>query len=171
MSEYPKQVTYPSFLNPLGDMLGMDIAKTHLETNEHVTRFARGDRTQLVSCLGARGELIARFMCFQEKIDYWAPPLIQSHAHKGPDIVIGQRRFDVKAFPTDTDDLKINVEAHHDPDKSMITHYWCFVIRNQVGNNRHQADYWIFSRAQVDQWQRKKVFSEFYSYPINGANT
>lgn len=160
------EISYPDFINICGDLIGTLRNMSNLEMMEEVARYKRGDRGDEAHRLGLRAEFIARFYCFNRGYEIKCPPIFADRPLGVPDIICGDKRFDVKGIRTDAPDMLVNVEAHGKVEKS-ITHYW--FIQNVA---RSRARHWIFSYEMVTTWPVKNCrYSDAHFMalpPLNG---
>lgn len=142
--------SYPPFINNAAALIGKMRDVYNTEMNEDAAHFKRGDRSEYVNILGIKGEMIAQYYAFTRGVSYTAAKFLAQKPLGEPDIVIGDKRFDVKAIRPDAPDLLVNSAAH--AKAKNISDYW-FV---QCFDTNH-ARFWFYSHDEVSSWPEKDV--------------
>lgn len=141
-------IAYPPFINILAILIGKFRDISNAEMAEVVPHFRREGHGS-VDILGAKGELIAQYAAFMQGKPYTTAPMLAPTPVGAPDIIIGDKRFDVKAVRESAPELMVNADAHNKAKE--ITDYW-FVQPYDI----NLARFWFFKYDEVSDWPQKK---------------
>lgn len=149
-------ITYPAFIDECAVYIGKLRDLINYDMNEQNPRFKRGDQTESVNILGVRGELIFSYYLHSLNKSHTMVKLLSHKPIASCDIVIGDRKIDVKTVRPYAVDLLVNVEAHK---KKRDVNAYVFV---KPGGNC-TAQFWMFDRKQIDSWPIKDAnYSDAY---------
>ena len=150
-------IKYPDYINIISIYLGKLRDLYNTELNEKNPKYKRGELSEVVNILGIKGELIVQNFLFQQKVNFTYSEILSSKPVGSADVFIGNHKIDVKSINDGAPDLLVNKEAHEK--NKNITHYW--FIQPLVNDNNNKptttANYWIFTKEEVDNWKIKKV--------------
>jgi hypothetical protein len=158
-------IRFPTYIHLVSIYIGKLRDLYNVELNEKNDKFKRGEQSEFVNILGIKGELIVQEFLFQNNVPYTSGVLLSDKPQGSSDVNIGKEfRIDVKAIRPESPDLLVNKEAHEK--NKNITHYW-FVqpLVDELHKDRplNTANYWIFTKEEVDNWDVKNVkFSDAY---------
>jgi hypothetical protein len=144
--------SYPPLINECGQYIGGLRDVVHLGTQSWAKEYNRGNK--LVSQLGVKCELIAQYFFWSIGKEYTSNQLVHSKAIVGEDIIVGDKKIDVKGMYCDTQQFRVNYKAHH-KDKG-ISHYM-FIRPKSDGLECNEADWWFVPKSNVDKWNVEQL--------------
>jgi len=158
----PRFVVYPVEYNTIAFIIGFLRSESNKKLKDEHKEYDRGDINNDVDALGVLGELLAGFVCFNNRIDYQMAPLLSDSPKPEPDIIFNGKRLDAKMTRDDLTYLAVNENAHNKIEKG-ITHYW-FFQKTAINTARH----WIYTYEQVSEWDvRQLAYSPAYCLDID----
>lgn len=117
-----------------------------------------------VDQLGCKAEMIAQYFFWSHKAKYKATQMLGVDPIKDADIIVGQKRIDVKGLWSYVTECRVNKKAHLKDKK--ITHY-LFIRPDDDGLENDVAQWWLFSHKEVSKWKVKKLkYTDAYVNPI-----
>lgn len=165
-----KKTTYPSTFIGLSDELAK--ARSMLSANVYNknTDKYRGEQEHKIQQLGIFAELVARHILDNNRgVQYKAAPILESGPVVGADIIlkgIGEINYiDVKGVKTGGDTLRVNYDAHNNPNKK-VTHYLFIQPINAL-----QARFcWVLYK-KVSNWNVvMSTYTKCYEYKLSQEN-
>lgn len=164
MLEKTGTITYPPFINEVAVYIGKLRDLYNYNLNEQHERFKRGERSEQVNILGVKGELIFSYYLQANNISHEIGRLLNDKPVSAYDILVENKKIDVKTVRTDAPDLLVNKEAH---EKLKGINSYVFV--QPLTNN--SARYWIFKHDEVSAWKIKNVkYTDAYFLTIQNAS-
>jgi len=151
-------IKYPDYINVVSIYMGKLRDLYNVELNLKNPKYKRGDLSEFVNILGIKGELAVQNFLFQNDISFRYSEILSNKPVGSADIFIGEDlRIDVKAIKDGAPDLLVNKDAHEK--NKNITHYWFVqpLMNPNNGTDTTTANYWIFTKEDVDSWEIKSV--------------
>lgn len=149
---YKGIIKFPKVFWNIAEEIGMSRNTLNKDNNEKNPRFKRGNKENQVDTIGVIGELIARHFLTNNNQEFKASRLLDLYPEKNADIIIENKRIDVKTKPiTLFTDLLVNKEAH-EKGHNVIDLYWfiCLVDENT-------AEHYVVNYDDVSKWKYKKL--------------
>jgi hypothetical protein len=142
------QITYPNFINECAVYIGKLRHLYNYDLNEKTDKYNRFGKSDEPDILGLKGELVFSYFLAKNDINHTNAKLLNNTPVKEPDIIVGDKKIDVKTINPDAPHLLVNEEAHK-KDKNIDT--YVFIRLDKI----NKATYWIYSYDDVDQWDIK----------------
>lgn len=117
----------------------------------------RGWNNERVANIGALAELIALKYLSDNKIPHANFAATSEGINTNPDVIIGDRNYDIKGIDIQIKEFRVNFNAHHRKEK-QVTHYWFIKIIDTA-----HAEHYLCGKNFVTQWQvNDKSYSKYY---------
>ena len=142
------EIEYPNFINECSVYIGKLRHLYNYDLNESTDKYNRFGKSVAPDILGLKGELIFSYFLAKNNIKHTNAKLLSNVPIKEPDIIIGNKKIDVKTINADAPHLLVNEEAHK-KDKNIDTYVFI-----QIKNNQ-SANYWVYSYKEVNSWDVK----------------
>lgn len=149
------KITYPKSFWNIAEQIGTARSVVNTKIKENSPRFDRGVKNNHVDTLGILGELIVIDYLTEKNITFEMAQLIDFYPSKNPDLIIKNKRIDVKASKLNKDyslneaHLLVNKEAHQ-KGLNKIDLYWFVYIINET-----EAEFYFVDYDKVSQWEYK----------------
>lgn len=140
------QIKYPNFINECSVYIGKLRHLYNYDLNESTDKYNRFGKSDAPDILGLKGELIFSYFLAKNNIEHTNAKLLSNVPIKEPDIIVGNKKIDVKTINTNAPHLLVNEEAHN-KDKDIDTYVF---VRLKTNNT---ADYWVYSYKEVNEWE------------------
>lgn len=154
-------IKYPNWINEVSQILGVARRRANDKLYDEVPSKKCGERDELVHPLGVKGELIFAMFLYQNNIDYKLNTLLSDAPVVEYDILIGNKKVDIKTLRPDGWDLLVKVKSHHYIEKKIDSYVFLQIIDDTT------ARYWIFKHDEVSKWNIKNTkYNDNYYKPI-----
>ena len=157
-------ITYPDWVDELAELIGKERRKNNNQLYEDNPSKKRGDLDSSVHPLGVKGEIIAAMFLFKQGIPHKLNKLLSHKPIVDYDIIIANKRVDVKTIRPDGWDLLVTVSSHDNPKKIIDSYLFIQILDNS------NARYWVFKHEEVSNWEQKMCRVLNYYKPINEIN-
>lgn len=148
---YKGIIQYPLVFWNIAEEIGMSRNALNKDNNEKNPRFKRGNKESQVDTTGVIGELIARHYLTNNNQEFKSSRLLDLYPEKNADIIIKNKRIDVKTKPINIfNDLLVNKEAH-EKGHNLIDLYWFICLIDET-----TAEHYIVKYDDVSKWKYKK---------------
>lgn len=152
--------TYPDYINEVSEVLGTKRYNDSTSIRESNKKYQRGDKELAIDILGIKGEIIASHYLFSRNIDHKLNKLASGSPIADYDIMIQDKRIDVKSIPHYGRLLIVDITAHH---KKPMDQY---MFVKPYENNT--ADIWLIDYKVVGEWDKKFLgYGNVYCKTIN----
>lgn len=139
------RIQYPNFINECAVYIGKLRHLYNYDLNESTDKYNRFGKSDAPDILGLKGELIFSYYLAKNDIEHTNARLLSNKPVKEPDIIVGNKKIDVKTIHPDAPHLLVNEEAHK-KDKNIDTYVFVQIINNNTAN------YWVYSYQEVNVW-------------------
>jgi len=157
-------ITYPYWIDGAAEFIGKQRRKNNNELYEEVPSKKRGEWDSSVHPLGVKGELIAATYLDEKGISYNLSELLGSNPIVDADIIINDKRVDIKTIRPDGWDLLVTVSSHKNIDKNIDSYFFIQIL------DECNSRYWVFKHEEVSKWRKKMCRAYNYYKPINEIN-
>ena len=148
---YKGLIKYPLVFWNIAEEIGNGLITVNKKIRENNPRFKRGDKESEVSINGVLGELIARHYLTNNNQEFKSAMLLNLYPEKNADIIIKNKRIDVKTKPINIfNDLLVNKEAH-EKGHNLIDLYWFICLIDET-----TAEHYVVKYDDVSKWKYKK---------------
>ena len=152
-------IKYHDYINVVSIYLGKLRDLYNVELNEKDSSYKRGTKSEFVNILGIKGELVVQNFLFQNNTPHTYSEILANKPQGSADVYINgvKIRIDVKTINDGAPDLLVNQKAHEK--EKNITHYWFVqpLVNDNNGKPLTTANYWIYTKEEVDEWKVKGV--------------
>lgn len=132
----------------------VEASKTYMQDHE---RTDRGWNNERVARIGTLAEILAVKYLKDNNIPYQDFSLTTEGLNTQPDIIVGDRNYDVKGIDIHIREFRVNFNAHWRKEK-QVNYYWFVKI---IGTAH--AEHYVCNKSFVTQWQiNDKSYSKFY---------
>ena len=155
---------FPKSFWIIAEQIGLARTVVNKELTIKAPRYDRGEKNQHVDTLGILGELIAMEYLTQKNYEFTAAQLLDYKPSKNPDLIIKEKRIDVKTSrKSEYETLLVNEEAHN-KGLNKIDLYWFVYILND-----NTAEFRFVNYNEVSKWPCKlmKYTNAFYTKIID----
>jgi len=158
-------IKFPIWINEVSEIIGVLRRRANDELYEEVPSKKSGDRDELVHPLGVKGELIFAMFLYKNNIEYKLNTLLSDSPIVEYDILVGEKRIDVKTLRPDGWDLLVKVKSHNFVEKKIDSYVFLQIIDDTT------ARYWVFKHEEVSKWGIKNTkYNDNYFKPIKDIN-
>lgn len=155
------QITYPEWIDEIAQIIGELRRKNNDKLYNENQSKKRGDLDASVHPLGVKGELIAAIFLWSKGIPFKMNKLLSDNPIVDYDIIVLNKRVDVKAIKPDGWNLLVTTQSHNNPNKKIDSYFFIQILDNT------NAVYWIFKHEEVSTWEIKKTeYNYNYTKPI-----
>mgnify|MGYP001296245982 FL=1 len=143
---------YPKSFWKIAEEIGNARNVLNINLKEKNPRYDRGTKNIHVDITGILGELIAMDYLTNQNIDYKMAKLLDFFPSKIADIVVKNKRMDVKTtihFPSAH--LLVNQEAHI-KGLNLIDKYWFIYVLD-----KENAEFYFVDYNEINYWECKKM--------------
>jgi hypothetical protein len=148
-------------LNEMAEIIGVARRRANDKFYEEVPSKKAGEWDELVHPLGVKGELIFAMYLYKNNIDFKLNTLLSDSPVVEWDIMVNDKRIDVKTIRPDGWDLLVKVKSHKFIDKPIDSYVFIQIIDDTT------ARYWIFKHEEVSEWDVKNTkYNDNYYKPI-----
>lgn len=158
------KITYPKSFWNIAEQIGTARSVVNTKIKENSPRFDRGVKNNHVDTLGILGELIVIDYLTEKNITFEMAQLIDFYPSKNPDLIINNKRIDVKTNKKSKySHLLVNKEAH-EKGINNIDLYWFVYILNET-----EAEFYFVDYNKVSQWEYRlmKYTNAYYIDVLN----
>jgi len=141
-------VKFPKSFWHISEQIGYARSVINSKNNKinTIKKYDRGEKNKHVDTIGILGELIAIDYLTNNDIQYKATKLLDFEPSKEADIIVNEKRIDVKASKQSKyKTVLVNKEAHH-KGKNKIDLYWFVYILDDV-----TAQFFFFDYDRINQ--------------------
>lgn len=154
------ETTYPEYINEVSEVLGKKRYEDSTDIRNSNVKYQRGDKELDIDILGIKGELIASHYLFSKNVNHKLSTLCGGVPVVGCDIMVNDKKIDVKSVPHYGKLLLVDITAHHK--KPMD--YYMFVKPSK--NNR--AKIWVIDYKEIGSWEKRYLgYGNAYCKEIN----
>lgn len=154
-------IIYPEWVDEIAQIIGELRRKNNDKLYNENPNKKRGDLDSSVHPLGVKGELIAALFLYSKGIPYKLNTILGDSYIVDYDIIVLNKRVDVKTLRPDAHHLFVTKQSHNNPNKKIDSYFFIQILDNT------NAVYWIFKHEEVSTWKIKKtIYNENYSKPI-----
>lgn len=155
------KIIYPVWVQELAEIIGNQRRKNNDELYEEVPSKKRGGWDAAVHPLGIKGELIFAMYLYQQGVEHKLNTILGDSPIVDYDIMVGNKRVDIKTIRPDGWDLLVTVKSHNNPEKKIDSYVFLQIIDDT------NARYWIFKHEEVSEWNIKNTkYNDNYFKPI-----
>jgi hypothetical protein len=152
-------IEYPSWINELAEIVGESRKQKNFVL--YTTTRGAGEWTDAVHPLGVKGELIFAAYLYKLGIPHETNTLLDENPVIECDIMVLDKRIEVKTLRPDGWDLLVRVKSHNNPEKKIDSYVFIQIIDDS------NARYWIFKHEEVSTWKIKNTkYNDNYYKPI-----
>ena len=158
------RITYRKSFWNIAEQIGAARSVVNTKIKENSPRFDRGVKNNHVDTLGILGELIVIDYLTEKNITFEMAQLIDFYPSKNPDLIINNKRIDVKTNKKSKySHLLVNKEAH-EKGINNIDLYWFVYILNET-----EAEFYFVDYNKVSQWEYRlmKYTNAYYIDVLN----
>lgn len=138
---------YPKSFWVIAEEIGHARGVMNSDNNKIKTKYDRGDKNSHVDTLGVIGELIVIEYLTQNNKEFNLSSLLDSRSSKNPDIVVNNKRIDIKSnMHSKYSHLLVNEEAHK-KGFGKIDLYWFVYILDES-----TAEFYFVDYNDVSKW-------------------
>jgi len=154
-------ITYPEWIDQIAEIIGNERRKRNDKLYEDNPSKKRGDLDSSVHPLGVKGEIIAAMFLFTQGIPHKLNELLSDNPIVDYDIIIANKRVDVKTIRPDGKNLFVTAKSHNNPNKKIDSYFFIQLIDNT------NVRYWVYKHDEISNWNIKKtIYNYNYSKPI-----
>lgn len=154
-------IKYPNWINELSEIIGFLRRRKNDELYNEVPSKKSGDRDELVHPLGVKGELIFSTFLYKNNIEHKLNTILADSPVVEYDILVGDKRIDIKTIRPDGWDLLVKVKSHNYIEKKIDSYVFLQILDDT------NARYWIFKHEEVSKWNIKNTkYNDNYFKPI-----
>lgn len=146
------QIKYPPLINEQALYVGGMRDITNAYMNELKPEYKRGNLN--VNQLGCQCEMIVQYYFWSKGLAYESDQMLGGKPIASYDIEIKGMQIDVKAVRSFLTELRVNYEAHQ-KDKEVSHYMFVQPISDNLFNDT--ANYWLFTKDEISQWQVKEL--------------
>jgi len=140
---------YPKSFWKIAEEIGHGRSVVNKDIMENCKRFDRGEKNKHVDTIGILGELIVIDYLTNKGTEFESGRLLDYKPSKAEDVIIKEKRYDIKASTNKYNSLLVNEEAHK-KGKGKIDYYWFVKL---IGDN--EAQFHSASYESVNEWEVK----------------
>jgi len=154
------EITYPDWVDEVAELIGKERRKNNNELYEKVPTKKRGKWDSSVHPLGVKGEFIAALFLYAKGIPHKLNQLLSNKPVVDQDIMVNNKRVDIKTLRPDGWDLLVTVSSHNNPNIKIDSYFFIQIL------DETNARYWIFKHEEVSKWEQKMCMVLNYYKPI-----
>jgi hypothetical protein len=158
-----QKITYPYLFHLIAKELSTDRTKG-MHKNYKGKEYYSGSDTKKYNVQGVLAELIAQEYFLQNDTDYKALTFLGTEPEVEADIIVGNRKIDVKYIPTHGKLLIVNYNAHNNKNKD-VNEYMFIQPFERFTYSTAKAYIWFIKHDEVNNWNveqqtRTKVYEK-----------
>lgn len=158
-----RKITYPYLFHEISKELSKDRTKG-MHKNYIGKEYYAGSDTKKYNVQGVLAELIAQEYFLQNDTDYQALSFLGTEPEVEADIIVNDRKIDVKYIPTHGELLIVNFNAHNNKNKE-VNEYMFIKPIERFTYSTAKAYIWFVKHNEVSKWNveqqtRTKVYAK-----------